>query len=94
MVVVRGVNVYPSALEEIIRSCADVAEYQVDLSQVESLAELRLVVEPRPGVADAEAVAHQVETAVQTALNLRVPVSVVAPGKLPRFEMKAQRWVK
>ena len=31
--------------------------------------------------------------ALQTALNLRVPVTV-ATGALPRFEMKARRWVR
>jgi len=34
------------------------------------------------------------ETALQTAFNLRIPVTVVPQGSLPRFEMKAQRWVR
>src|SRR5262249_49940639 len=31
MVVVRGVNVYPSAIEQIVRSCGNVAEYRVEI---------------------------------------------------------------
>ena len=94
MVVVRGVNVYPGAIEGIIRTCAGVAEYQVKVSRAQSLVELTLVIEASPEVADAGALARQVEAALQTALNLRVPVSTVAPGTLPRFEMKAARWVQ
>jgi phenylacetate-coenzyme A ligase PaaK-like adenylate-forming protein len=35
-----------------------------------------------------------VEKAFEIALALRVSVNIVAPGTLPRFEMKAKRWVK
>ena len=31
---------------------------------------------------------------LQTAFNLRIPVTIAAPGALPRFEMKAKRWVR
>ena len=37
---------------------------------------------------------NRLEQALQTALNLRIPVHPLPPGSLPRFEMKAQRWVK
>ena len=38
--------------------------------------------------------AAALEGALQTALHLRVPVHVVPPGSLPRFEMKASRWIR
>ncbi len=94
MVVVRGVNVHPGAIEEIVRTCGDIAEYQVKISHAQSLAELSLTIEPSPGFADAEALARRLENALQTALNLRVPVTTVPAGTLPRFEMKSARWVK
>jgi phenylacetate-coenzyme A ligase PaaK-like adenylate-forming protein len=37
---------------------------------------------------------RRIEQSFQTALNLRVPVRLLAPGSLPRFEMKAQRWAR
>ena len=94
MVVVRGVKVYPSAVEEIIRATGGVAEYQVHVSQAQALTELSLTIEPAPECADVNALVHQVERAFDSALILRVPVKAVAPGALPRFEMKAKRWVK
>lgn len=94
MVIVRGVNVYPSAVEEIIRSCDGVAEYQVKLTAERALTEMRVEVEPATNCHDVTALVAQVEKAFETALALRVSVSAVAPGTLPRFEIKAKRWVK
>jgi phenylacetate-CoA ligase len=94
MIIVRGVNVYPSAVEEIIRRFSEVAEYCVHVSGAAALAELRVEVEPSDLCRDANAVGLQVQKALETAFSLRVPVAVVAPGALPRFEMKARRWVK
>jgi phenylacetate-CoA ligase len=94
MIVVRGVNVFPSAVEDIIRSCGDVAEYQVVLSNARSLTELRIQVEPTPDCANPAALAARLEKAFQDSFALRVPVKAVPPGTLPRFEMKAKRWIK
>jgi len=94
MVVVRGVNVFPGAVDELIRAQAGVAEYQVRVSRAQALAQLSVKVEPRPGLEDADALARQLEVAFESAMNLRVPVAAVAPGTLPRFEMKAQRWIR
>ncbi len=94
MVIVRGVNVYPSAVEEIIRSCEGVAEYQVKISQAQSLAEMSVEIEPAANCRDVASLVAQVGKAFETALTLRVPVNAVAPGALPRFEMKAMRWLK
>lgn len=94
MVVVRGVNVYPAAVEEVVRSCGGVAEYQVRVSSARALTELSLLVEPDAGADDAARVCHRLESALRDALALRIPVSAVERGSLPRFEMKARRWVR
>ncbi|MBE0539814.1 MAG: AMP-binding protein [Verrucomicrobia bacterium] len=94
MIIVRGVNVYPSAVEEIVRSCEGVAEYQVRITEEKSLTEMRVEIEPIVDCRDATQLAAHVTKAFETALALRVPVSAVAPGALPRFEMKAKRWVR
>ncbi len=92
MVIVRGVNIYPTAVEEIVRGFAEVAEYQVRVDQSGSLAELILRIEPHSGCADPAALAGRVEGALQAAFHLRVPVALAPAGSLPRFEMKAKRW--
>lgn len=94
MVVIRGVNVYPGAVEELIRACGGVAEYRVQITAVHSLPEMKLQVEPAPDCADAAGLARELERRFETALALRVPVTPVPAGTLPRFEMKARRWVK
>jgi phenylacetate-CoA ligase len=93
MVVVRGVNVYPSAVEEIIRVRGGVEEYRVRVSHAGTLTELAVDVEfAEPGTAPEKAA--QLERDFDSALALRVPVSVVPAGTLPRPETKAQRWIK
>lgn len=94
MVVVRGVNVYPSAVEEILRACGEVTEYQVRISTRTTLPEMTVHVEPAPTCGDTRALVHRLETELQHALSLRVPVKVESPGALPRFELKARRWVR
>jgi phenylacetate-CoA ligase len=93
MVVVRGVNVYPGAVEEIIRRVGGVAEYQVRVSRAQALSELTVLVEPLPDVA-ATGLADRLARAFESNLALRVSVTPAAPGSLPRFESKARRWVR
>jgi phenylacetate-CoA ligase len=94
MVIVRGVNVYPSAVENILRASGLVAEYRVEVHSARRLAELRVEVEPAPECGDGAALARRLEAELHTALGLRIPVAAVPSGYLPRFEMKARRWVR
>ncbi len=93
MVVVRGVNVYPSAVEDILRACG-VAEYRVEVRAHRTLPELNILVELPVPNEDGRSLAHRLEAALSSALALRIPVSCVPGGTLPRFEMKAQRWIR
>jgi phenylacetate-CoA ligase len=93
MVIVRGVNVYPSAIEAVVRRFAEIAEYRVDLTDERGMIELSLTIEPVPD-ADGQALAAGLGDALRAALALRIPVSSVSAGTLPRFEMKSKRWVR
>ena len=93
MLIIRGVNIYPSAFEHILRRFEGVVEYQVAVSQQTEMAELQLRIEPHPD-ANPKALADQITETLRTQLNLRVPVEIVAPETLPRFELKAKRWIK
>ena len=94
MLVVRGVNVYPSAVEDVVRAYDGVAEYRVEIRTNRALPELSIQVEPSPGHEHTESLAKRLEAALSNAFGLRIPVSSVPCGKLPRSEMKAQRWVR
>jgi len=91
MLIVRGVNVYPSAIEEIIRA-QPVTEFRVEVSRVREMTELRVLVEPEQGEEGA-AIAKRIANEIDHRLGIRVPVEAVAAESLPRFEMKARRFV-
>ncbi|MEK7412921.1 MAG: AMP-binding protein [Planctomycetota bacterium] len=93
MAIVRGVNVWPAAIEAIVRRFPEVAEYRCLLSTDRGMTELRLVVELIPGVM-AESMPNRIRDALATALALRIPVDITAAGTLPRPEMKSQRWLR
>jgi phenylacetate-CoA ligase len=85
MLVVRGVNVFPHAIDEIVRGFPEVVEHQLTVSTRESLDELSLAIEDR--LDDPGRVARE----LQIRLGLRVTVKVVPIGSLPRFEGKGRR---
>jgi phenylacetate-CoA ligase len=93
MIHVRGNNVYPSALEAVVRRFADVAEYRVHVDNNGPLTALRLEVEPVTAERGA-ALAEQLDRAIRDELFFRAEVTLAAPGSLPRFEMKAKRFTK
>jgi phenylacetate-CoA ligase len=92
MIQVRGNNLYPSALEALIRRFREVAEYRVQVDQSEPLANLRIEVEPRSAGTGPD-LAERVCQAIREELLFRAEVVTVAPGSLPRFEAKAKRIV-
>ena len=93
MVCVRGVNVYPAAIEAVIRSIDEIVEYRATIESAGALRSLSVDVEVAPSVTQPDTVRRRAETELREALGLAVPVTTVAAGTLPRFEMKARRCV-
>ncbi len=96
MLIVRGINVFPSALEGIVRRFATVSEFQIEVVRRGALDELRLLLELDGSAAEAAAaqtVAHVAE-AVRRDLGIRVEVAAVPARTLPRYELKARRVVR
>jgi phenylacetate-CoA ligase len=92
MVIVRGVNIYPTAVEDVLRGFPEVVEYRVEVDGSRSLVELSVRVEARPDCAEAAGLVARVQEALHRVFNLRVPVTLAPTGSLPRFEMKSKRW--
>jgi phenylacetate-CoA ligase len=97
MLVVRGVNVFPSVLEGIVRQFAVVDEFQIEVYRRGALDEVRLLLEidgQARGAAAVGAAVSEVAEAVRRDIGIRVEVAVVPPRSLPRFELKARRVVR
>jgi phenylacetate-CoA ligase len=91
MIHLRGNNVYPSALEALLRRFPEVAEYRVEVDQSAALSALCVEVEPVNG--DGGDLRERVDRAIRDEFLFRAEVRLVPPGSLPRFEMKAKRFV-
>ena len=91
MVTIRGVNVYPTAIENVIRQFGSVDEFQVTVTTVHEMHHLEIEIEVVSGN-DTEHVRTHVEQAIYHALSLRPTVKVAKPGALTHFEMKARRF--
>lgn len=94
MIIVRGVNIFPSAIENIMREFSEIAEFKIETFMREELREIKLTVEPAPDCAAAGTLDENVARRFRERLGLRPEVEVVAPGTLPRFELKARRFFK
>jgi phenylacetate-CoA ligase len=90
VLIVRGINVFPSAVENIVRQHAEVGEFAVDVQRRGELDEMEIRIEVKG--ADPAAVAEAVGKGIQNAIALRVQVTPVPFGTLPRFDLKARRF--
>jgi phenylacetate-CoA ligase len=86
MLIVRGVNIFPSSLEQIVRAFPEVVEFRVTAVRQGSLDALVVEIEDR--LNHPERIARE----MQLRLGLKVDVRAVALGSLPRFEGKGKRF--
>ncbi|HEX5106600.1 MAG TPA: AMP-binding protein, partial [Pirellulaceae bacterium] len=86
MLIVRGVNVFPSAVEQILRSFPEIVEYRVTVTRQGSLDALIVEIEDR--LDDPARVARE----LKLRLGLKVDVRCAKLGSLPRFEGKGKRF--
>jgi phenylacetate-CoA ligase len=94
MVIVRGVNVYPSQVEHLLLSVEGVApHWRLIVERPNLMDELTLECEPATADLDRDALAHGLEGHLRDGLGVRIVVSVLEPGAVPRSEGKAVRVV-
>jgi phenylacetate-CoA ligase len=92
MVTVRGVNVFPSAIENLVRVYQEVDEFRVTVTKRGVLDELRIEIELADG-ADPQAIPAAIGQVNNTNLGFRPTVIAVPRETLPRFELKAKRFL-
>ncbi len=89
MLIVRGVNIFPTAIEAIVRSYPQVLEFAIDVCKAGEMDQLDIkveVVDENP-----QAVVETLAREAAHRLGLRVGVKLVPVESLPRFELKARR---
>ena len=89
MLIVRGVNVFPSAIEGIVRRFPAIDEFQIEVFRDGQLDEIRVLVE-----AGDESTCRRLGEAFRAGIGIRLDVSAVPPQSLPRWELKARRVVR
>ena len=87
MMVIRGVNIFPSSVEQILRSFPELIEYRMTVRKLGEMDHLEVEIEDR--LNDPERVAKE----LRLRLGLKVGVRAVPLGSLPRVEGKGKRFV-
>jgi phenylacetate-CoA ligase len=87
MFTVRGVNLYPSQVEDIVRRHPEVAEFVLERRRERQMDEVSLLIEP----AGEDFSTERLEADLRQALGVRLDCRVVERGTLPRSELKAKR---
>jgi len=95
MMIVRGVNLFPTQIEEQVLRCAGLApHFQIELSRQDRLDAITVVVEARAGQASEEArsaSAHELSQHIKGTIGISAKIEVRDPGAVPRSEGKAKR---
>lgn len=92
MMVVRGNNVFPSAIEDVLRRFEEVAEYRITLLDNGPLNDLLVEVELDTAAGSAsDGLCERMSDALRLRLNFAPKVATVAANSLPRSEMKSRR---
>ena len=94
MLIVRGVNLFPSSVEHLLVGIDEVApHYRLVVERAGPMDELTVECEPASDGVDSEQLTGRLEHLLRDHTGIRIAVSVLAPGALPRSEGKAVRVV-
>ena len=94
MLIIRGVNVFPSQIEELILHCRGLApHYEIEITRPHRLDEVRVTVEARPELASHEhpAEARLLAHKLKSIIGISADIQVVVAGSVPRSTGKAAR---
>jgi phenylacetate-CoA ligase len=97
MMVIRGINVFPSQIEHVLLKIPEAGnQFMVYIDRINHLDEMTVEVEINRDnfsgeLADLARIQKRVVKELRDALELRTSVKLVEPGSLPRFEGKSKR---
>ena len=97
MLIVRGVNVFPSQIESVLLKNSDIEpHYHINVDRVNNLDTMEIVVELSPNVrldevAHVEEIRKKLSADMASALSVSAKITLVSPGTIARSEGKAKR---
>jgi phenylacetate-CoA ligase len=93
MIIIRGVNVFPNVLANIVESYIQAGDdYQIEVYKERGIDEIAIKLEMKEDERK-EMIQRAVQDEIKGKLNLRVGVEIVPRGTLPRFDYKAKRFI-
>jgi phenylacetate-CoA ligase len=92
MFTVRGVNLYPSQVEDLVRRHVSIGEFQIEVRSVRGMEEVTILCECEGN--DGEAAVTRLANDLRLALGARIECRPVAAGSLPRSDLKSRRLVR
>ena len=93
---VKGINIWPQAVDELVFARTGIEEYQVHLgtdAMASDVATLRVAPNGALGDAAKATLAKELTEALRRKIGIGFTVEVLVPGALPRSDYKARRWV-
>jgi phenylacetate-CoA ligase len=92
MVTIRGTNVYPTAVENLIGGIAGLTNhYELHIARPGAFDEMTVKVEAAVGEVDRAVLTASLDEHLRRNLGVRLGVEVLAPESLPRYELKTKR---
>lgn len=88
MITIRGINVFPGAIENIVRRHPQIVEFAIEVHRQREMHELRLKLEIEAG---GESIIERLQQEISNDLRIRAMIEQVDTGSLPRFELKSRR---
>lgn len=96
MMIIRGVNVFPTQIEELLLECRELSpHYQIELTRKGNLDSMRVIVELNPGIGNdsAEAARRTLQHRIKTMIGVTAGIELGPPGSVERSQGKAKRIV-
>jgi phenylacetate-CoA ligase len=94
MLIIRGVNLFPSTVETLLLGVEEVGpHYRLIVERPAEMDEISVECEPVSAESDRAALTERLEILLHDHTGIRIPVSIVEPGGVPRSEGKAVRVV-
>lgn len=93
LLIIRGVNVYPTQIEEVLISFDELApHYQLLVSREGAMDEITVEVEQMPGFSgDLKQLASTIQDRIKSLIGISAHINIVATGEIPRSQGKAVR---